>query len=349
MNPAHNLYFHIPFCISKCRYCAFSSLPLKNPDWDGFTNQIISEIDDMANRLGKISAPTVFFGGGTPSLMPAKSFDKIINHINKTFILDKNCEITIESNPLTLDFEKLSDFKSIGLNRLSIGVQSLDDSELEFMGRTHTAQDAINLIKISQDIGLRTSADFIYGLPHHNVDTIEKLCRDINKLNLNHCSLYELTVEENTPFGKMNLTLPDNDTMADMFNTIENKLNLPRYEVSNYGRDECRHNKNIWAGEAYIGFGKYAAGRVLINNTWYEQMGGGELFKPITDSDRNIEKLILGLRTKYGVSINSGMHDIIDLDFVKNNSDLIIQEDDKLIATKKGLIILDDILLNLIK
>ncbi len=349
MNQPHNLYFHVPFCVSKCHYCAFGSAANSNPDWDGYTKQIIIEIIDMATKVGKVSVPTIFFGGGTPSLMPEKHFEQIMIAVNKYFNVEKNCEITIESNPGTIDKNKLFEFKQIGMNRLSIGIQSFNDLELKFMGRCHNVNQSLQLLQDANNLGLRTSGDFIYGLPNQNISDVKQLCENINNSGLNHCSLYELTIEENTPFGKMNLDMPDNETMADMFNIITEQLNLPRYEVSNYGFDECQHNKNIWMGKPYIGFGKYAAGRVLIDNVWYEQMGDGELFKPMNNRDRDIEKIILGLRTKYGFTKTSDICDIIDENYLKNNSDLIKQTNDKIIATDKGLIILDDILVNLIK
>ncbi len=349
MNTEYNLYFHVPFCLSKCNYCAFNSCANKNPDWDKYATDICREINKMAKFAKHPNVTTVFFGGGTPSLMPVDTFSQILNCVRDNFNILPDCEITIESNPKTLTREKLQKFMDIGLNRLSVGVQSLRDSELKFMGRNHNAADALELMHLAKDLNLSVSGDFIYGLPGQTSDDVKQMCENINKLQLTHCSMYELTIEENTPFGKMNLDMPDNDTMADMFNIIQKHLNLPRYEVSNYGTKECRHNKNIWAGKPYIGFGKYAAGRLFIDGVWYEQMGLGELLKPISNYDRNIEKLILGLRTKYGVLLNDDIYDIIDIDYINKNNKLIRIENDHLIATNDGLIVLDDILLNLIK
>ena len=351
MNKAHNLYVHVPFCMSKCNYCAFYSFACKNPDWQKYADDICNELRFWSDKLGKISVPTIFFGGGTPSLMPIKFFEQIMNCINQSFVVEKDCEITLESNPGTLDKEKLSDFIQNGVNRLSVGVQSLKDEELKFLGRKHNVQTAVDLLENAVNIGLRVNADFIYGLPNQNVNDVVNLCKQINKLGLTHVSMYELTIEKNTPFGKMNLNMPTNEEMARMYNTIPECLNLPRYEVSNYAKvgEECRHNLNIWQGDAYIGIGRGAAGRVYYNNSWFEQRGNGELFEEISNDTRAIEKILTGMRTVRGVSLSDDVKNKIDFDWVNNHKDLVEIDCDYLHTTAKGLLILDDIMVNVIK
>ncbi|MFQ6704330.1 MAG: radical SAM family heme chaperone HemW [Alphaproteobacteria bacterium] len=351
MAVAHNIYIHVPFCVSKCNYCAFYSFACSNPDWDKYSNDICGEIKLWSMKIGKINIPTIFFGGGTPSLMPVKTFEKIINCIKDSFALDENCEITLESNPGTIDKNKLCDLVSLGVNRLSVGVQSLKDDELKFLGRIHNVKQAIDLLNVAQDMGLRVSADFIYGLPNHNVKTVIDLCNDINKLELNHVSLYELTIEKNTPFGKKNLKMPDNETMADMYIAIGEHLSLPRYEVSNYATPgfECRHNQNIWNGDAYIGTGRGAAGRVFINNIWYEQRGNNELFEPISNGTRAMEKILTGLRTIRGVKLTDDVKNQIDFNWVNAHKDLVEIENEYLHTSEHGLLILDEITADIIK
>ena len=351
MAVAHNIYIHVPFCVSKCNYCAFYSFACSNPDWDKYSNDICGEIKFWSMKIGKINIPTIFFGGGTPSLMPVKTFEKIINCVKDSFILDENCEITLESNPGTIDKNKLCDLVSLGVNRLSVGVQSLKDDELKFLGRIHNVKQAIDLLNVAQDMGLRVSADFIYGLPNHNVKTVIDLCNDINKLELNHVSLYELTIEKNTPFGKKNLKMPDNETMADMYIAIGEHLSLPRYEVSNYATPgfECRHNQNIWNGDAYIGTGRGAAGRVFINNIWYEQRGNNELFEPISNDTRAMEKILTGLRTIRGVKLTDDVKNQIDFNWVNAHKDLVEIENEYLHTSEHGLLILDEITADIIK
>ena len=169
-------------------------------------------------------------------MMPVATFEKIMNCVNQNFVVDKDCEITLESNPGTIDKDKLSDFVLNGVNRLSVGVQSLNDEELKFLGRRHDVKTAINLLESAKNMNLRVSADFIYGLPNQKTKNVVNLCENINKLGLSHVSMYELTIEKNTPFGKMNLNMPDNEEMAQMYNAIPQYLSLPRYEVSNYAK-----------------------------------------------------------------------------------------------------------------
>lgn len=351
MNQPHNLYFHVPYCASKCHYCAFFSAACADPDWDAYLNGILSEIRHWADKMGMIDVPTIFFGGGTPSLMPVYVFAQIMNAVRNSFNVLPDCEITMECNPGTVTSEKLHKFVESGMNRLSIGVQSLNDEELHFLGRRHSALDALKLIRSAQDMGLRVSADFIYGLPGQTVEDVRKMCRDINELDLNHCSMYELTIEDGTPFAKMNLDMPNNDTMAGMYDVINTDLNLPRYEVSNYANPgfECRHNQNIWDGQPYIGFGRGAAGRSLINNEWYEQMGQNEKLEKMNDKERAIEKVIMGLRTKHGVELTLDVTDVIDMYYVYTNPEFFVVKDNRLSLTNNGLLILNDLLVHLVK
>ncbi|MBP5708003.1 MAG: radical SAM family heme chaperone HemW [Alphaproteobacteria bacterium] len=352
MNNAHNIYIHVPFCMSKCNYCAFFSVACTSPDWEKYTNGIIAEINRWAESLGRISVPTIFFGGGTPSLMPTKCFAKIIQELRSKFDVVPDAEITLESNPGTLDEKRLDEFISGGVNRLSIGVQSFDDDELLFLGRKHNVAVARNLINLAQNRGIRVSADFIYGIPTHNVQSVQKLCNQINEIGLSHCSMYELTIEENTPFGKMNLDMPTNDEMADMYMAITDTLKLSRYEVSNYATPgfECRHNQNVWDGDAYIGLGTGAAGRVFMNNVWYEQSGGvNGIFEPMNSNSRAVERVITGMRTMRGVLLAKDIQNVVNMEYVNKHPELVMVKNGRMCATERGLITLDDMLLNLIK
>ncbi len=352
----HNIYIHVPFCINKCNYCAFYSRACTAPDWNDYKNKIISEIDYWASRLGRTEIPTIFFGGGTPSLMPIKIFAEIIDKLCECFSISEDAEITIEANPGTLDKTKLNEFITAGINRISIGVQSLRDEELKFLGRIHDSAAARNLISCALDSGLRVSADFIYGLPNHTAADVKELCKNINSLGLEHASLYELSIEPGTPFARMNLQMPDNETMAQMYEAIGETLTLPRYEVSNYGVP-CQHNSNIWDGQPYLGLGDGAAGRVLIDGQWWEQknersnhpapVGGtppqeGNL---LSAKSRAVEILMTGLRTTRGVLLTPQICEIIDTDFA-NGNDFIIK-DNRLIA--KSFLTLDNLIVKLLK
>ena len=351
MKTAHNLYIHVPFCMSKCNYCAFYSFACEKPDWQSYADSVCQELQFWAEKLGKIDVPTIFFGGGTPSLMPVSVFEQIMNCINQYFCVLPDCEITLESNPGTLDANKLSGFVQNGVNRLSVGVQSLKDEELKFLGRRHDAKTAMNLLENAMNIGLRVNADFIYGLPNHTVRDVIDLCQQINSLGLSHVSMYELTIEKNTPFGKMNLNMPDNDSMAQMYEAIDENLSLLRYEVSNYAKtgQECRHNLNIWSGDAYIGIGRAAAGRVYLDGKWFDEMGNNERFEQITDDTRAVEKILTGMRTIRGVRLTEDVKNKLNLEWINSHKDLVEKTNEYLHTTRKGLLILDEIVLDLIK
>lgn len=349
MTPAHNIYIHVPFCISKCRYCAFYSAAV-TPNWEKYTDDIIGEINHWGDKLGRISVPTIFFGGGTPSLMPCWTLGRILDAVAALFDIQRDAEITLESNPGTLDNGKIADFIARGVNRISIGVQSLRDAELQFLGRRHDAATARRAIDAAQRAGVRVSADFIYGLPGQTADTVAKMCRDINSLGLRHCSMYELTIENGTPLAAAHPTMPDNATMAEMYDVIGRTLNLPRYEVSNYAAADahCRHNENIWDGAPYIGIGRGAAGRVLIDNTWYEQRGAGAEFTPLPADARAVEKVITGMRTVRGVAESADVANVVDNAWIDAHPDLVRRADGRIYATPQGLLILDDILTKMV-
>lgn len=351
MNTGHNIYIHVPFCVAKCRYCAFFSHACPKPDWNTYTAGIIAEIEHFSKILGKTSIPTIFFGGGTPSLMPTKNFMKIMEAIHKNFDVAPDAEITIEANPGTLDTTRLTEFCMAGVNRLSVGVQSFDDEKLKFLGRIHNSDDARRLIDSGLQHNIRVSADFIYGLPGEDVNDIIKTCNEINKIGITHCSMYELTIEPNTPFGKMNLKMPSNETMAEMYIAIDEHLKLPRYEVSNYAEPgcECRHNQNVWDSEPYIGIGDGAAGRVFLDGVWYEELGGGKMFQPMTNDARAIERVITGMRTIRGVRVDDSVKKILNIKFAKSHPDMVMFSGNRIVATKAGILVLDNLIEQLVK
>lgn len=350
MSTPHNIYIHVPFCISKCNYCAFFSHAIA-PDWETYSNNICTEIEYWAKLLGHIKIPTIFFGGGTPSLMPIKTFQQIMRHLNSHFDMTDCTEVTLESNPGTITNEKLNEFIANGVTRLSIGVQSFNDDELNFLGRKHDAGTAISTIEHAQKTGIRLSCDFIYGLPDHTTKNVISLCKRINETGLQHASLYELTIEPNTPFGHMNLNMPTNDEMADMYLAIADTLNLNRYEVSNYATptQECIHNQNVWDGDAYIGLGNGAAGRVFMNNTWFEQSGGDIKHTKMTNDARGTERIITGLRTTHGVMLDDTIKNLVDINFINSHNDLVQIINNRIVATSAGLLVLDDLIFNIIK
>ena len=260
--------------------------------------------------------------------MPVKYFEKIRRAID----LAPGAEWTIEANPKTLSSYDLLALKDFGVNRLSVGMQSFSDSELAWLGRNHTAKDAIDLIEAAAKIGMRVSADFMYGWDGCDV---KEMCRQINELPIEHASLYELTIEPGTPFSVSRYhDYHEGEARYHDYQTIQEHLRLPRYEVSNYGKP-CEHNANIWAGEEYIGIGESAAGRIQltvnseqVTDAWCEtRIENNEIItSPLSDYDRAIEMVMTGLRTMRGVDVAALPAGVINWDFVKNNLKFIIAE-----------------------
>jgi oxygen-independent coproporphyrinogen-3 oxidase len=324
------------------------------PDWDGYARAIFRQLDWFHAADYKIE--TLFFGGGTPSLMPTGILEKIIAKLH----LADDCEFTAEANPKTFSSLKLKDWKDLGLNRLSIGIQSFDDADLKFLGRIHTAADAMDLLAAANDLNLRVSGDFIYGLPNQSVSDVVKMCEKINQTGLPHASLYELAIERGTPFQNMK---PVSESLgAEMYSAIQRALHLPRYEISNYG-DPCRHNAAVWAGAEYMGAGESAAGRIQSpksnaqSQKWIETkiVGGKVMANELTMRERAVEIVMTGLRTMRGVAIapaqdssGAGNASVINWDFIRKNPAYFIHDSESLRMTDSGLLLLDGLMKEII-
>jgi len=253
--PSLAVYIHYPFCLRKCRYCAFASRAAEPQD---LTELYLKELSAYPKR----EVSSVYFGGGTPSLMSVESVAKLLARLRPSG------EVTLEANPATIDKAKMRALRAAGVNRLSVGVQSLDDSELQFLGRVHTARQALETLDAAREAFDNINADFIYGLPGQSVSDWARSLEKIAALDLPHYSLYQLTHEKGTPIGK--LAPIDEDVAAKMFSLAPKVLR--QYEVSNFARPgfEGQHNLNYWRGGEYIGLGPGAAGRVRIDGKWYE-------------------------------------------------------------------------------
>lgn len=252
-------YIHIPFCLRKCNYCSFvSGLNLKNKDL--YMNVLLYEIK---NRYRGELLKTLYIGGGTPSLLSIDDMQNIID----CFSFQKECEITLEVNPETVIISKFKAIKELGINRISLGVQSFDNNILKIIGRNHSQDDIFNAIQIIKDSGFKNiSIDLIYGLPNQ---TFESFKSDIDKalsLNIQHISTYGLKIEEDSYFGK-NLpeNLPDDEMQAEMFEYLCKRLKENKfihYEISNFAKEEfeSKHNYTYWLNKNYFGFGLNASG-----------------------------------------------------------------------------------------
>lgn len=258
------IYLHIPFCVQKCLYCDFCSFPRCDGDTvSRYVSALCRDIERWGELCRDREVDTVYFGGGTPTLLPIAEFEKIMSTIKKSFSLRDDCEISCECNPATADVEYFTALRATGVNRLSIGLQSTDSEELRALGRIHSFRDFKVTFADARRAGFENiSLDLMYGIPLQTVASFERTLREVLELAPEHISAYGLKVEEGTPFGRMGdtLVLPDEDEEFEMYMLCSEylgKMGYTKYEISNFSREghESRHNLRYWRGEEYIGFG----------------------------------------------------------------------------------------------
>ncbi|MGM9646105.1 MAG: radical SAM family heme chaperone HemW [Eubacteriales bacterium] len=261
------IYIHVPFCARKCNYCDFySCAPDCACNISEYIDALCKHIKAEAPAYRKRTVDTVFIGGGTPSLVLPKDFEKLAKTIWESFNLTQDAEFSMEANPGTLSEEKLRTYKNCGVNRLSIGLQSADDEELETLGRIHTFDDFKENFLLARRCGFdNINVDIMYGLPDESIEKISKTLYKVSEFSPEHISAYCLKIEENTPFFdiKDTLSIPDDDKICDTYLTICDKLKdygYEQYEISNFSKTgyRCRHNLKYWNDEEYIGFGPSA-------------------------------------------------------------------------------------------
>ena len=373
------LYIHWPFCQSKCPYCDFNSHVSSNIDHDAWTKAYLSEISKNHRHSSEKILNTVFFGGGTPSLMPSKTIEAIINHILALWKTSNQLEVTLEANPTSIDVSRFKEYKSAGVNRVSIGVQSLDDMSLKYLGRLHTGKDAITAVQTAQSIFDRVSFDLIYARQNQTIKDWEKELLSALSLGTNHMSLYQLTIEDGTVFGDRAKIgklpgLPSEDLSADMYTLTQEIMNnnrLPLYEVSNHAfpGEESHHNLIYWRGGDFIGIGPGAHGRYYEGskrkatvmtkspNKWLSQIDKvGHSAEPTTilsKSEEALEYLMMSARLVEGTDLK--FLESLDLNLVKHKNikglielGLILIKNERIILTPKGRPILNSVLSELI-
>ncbi len=334
-----SIYLHWPFCKSKCPYCDFFSKVKKNIDQDAIIEGYIKQLENYASRTKDREVVSVFFGGGTPSLITPQNIEKILNSINKLWHVSPNIEVSLEANPNTQTPTLFSDLAHSGINRLSLGVQSLDDTELKFLGRTHTAKQALQAIDDVLKNYTNHSIDLIYALPHQTFDTWQKELNQISSLGLKHLSLYQLTIEENTVFYKKGIKAMDEEKAAQLYQFSDDFLasqGYAKYEVSNYSRPgyQSVHNKAYWIGQDYIGIGQSAHGRLHLDGKIFA-VTDPMLFEELSPSERAEELIIMGLRLRSGIH-KSDFKLCCGLDF-----DAFINQDFKNRCQEQGLLVDD--------
>ena len=326
------IYIHIPFCIRKCKYCDFVSYA-DNPLVADYLYSLLKEIrlsKENIDKIDKNEYDTVFIGGGTPSVMPLKGIESIMNELSKFFNISNNAEISIECNPGTVDLSKLQEYKLSGINRLSLGLQSADDEILKRIGRIHTYAQYVESLDNARKAGFdNINTDIMHGLPRQTktiyLDTIDKVC----KLGVEHISSYSLILEENTLLYNEVMAgkemLPDEDETYDMQDDGIKKLaeyGYIRYEVSNYSKHgrECRHNINYWENGEYLGLGLNSHSAMKLdewtrwNNTsnlknYIECLNKGKLprenIEKISKNEEMFETVMVGFRMVNGIDISA--------------------------------------------
>ena len=278
-NQPLSLYVHWPFCLSKCPYCDFNSHVAGSIDTDAWQKALITELTFMAEQADKLAGSetgrfeltSIFFGGGTPSLMPPQIVKEVIEHAARLFSLSQTCEITAEMNPTSVETAKLKQFADAGVNRVSIGIQSLDPNGLSFLGREHSADEALAALDAARLHFDSVSADLIYGLPQQTADNWTDQLDKMLSFGLSHLSCYQLTIEPGTIFHTRarqgDILTADDDEVAELYILTDDRLNaagLPGYEVSNYARPgrESVHNMNYWRSGNWLAIGPGAHGRL---------------------------------------------------------------------------------------
>ncbi len=365
-HPGFGVYVHWPFCRRICPYCDFNVHTDSAPDEAAWRSALLSELAHYAAELPDRTVTSLYFGGGTPSLMPPATVAALIDAVQMHWSIAEDIEITLETNPTSSEHARLRDFRAAGVNRLSVGVQSFDDSSLEFLGRDHSGAEALQTLEASKDIFERMTFDLIYARPGQTLgDWRAELVQALD-LAGEHLSLYQLTIESGTPFHKTGVTPPDEDTTADMFETTQEILTaagMPAYEISNHARpgEESRHNLTCWRGGDYLGIGPGAHGRLNIAGEVYgthqvhnprrwlqltrEHEHGTAKRRHLEPKERARELVMMGLRLVEGIDLNrfhaiTGMpaDAVLDMDAVigLQVGGLIDISDNSLRATSDG-------------
>jgi putative oxygen-independent coproporphyrinogen III oxidase len=291
-----SIYIHFPYCLAKCPYCDFVSYaaPREEIDHAGYADAVLRELEGRASLLDGRRLGSIFFGGGTPSLWDPAELGRVLARAKQRFACTAELEVTVECNPTSLDGERAARLVDLGVNRLSIGVQSLREGELKYLGRLHDPTGAVTAIRGAMDAGVpRVSADLIFGLPEQTPEDARTQALSLADLGLAHLSCYQLTIEPGTRFGELakrgRLPLADDGRVAEAFVAIDEALggrDLTHYEISNYAKsgEEARHNLGYWRGDEYLGLGCGAFGFVRTNDAT-----GGTRYRNLIDPKKYVE------------------------------------------------------------
>lgn len=300
------IYIHWPYCRSKCPYCDFFSRVDPHVNQAEIVNSYMADLDYYAEKTSERIVTSVFFGGGTPSLLQPKLIARLLEHIAKRWKLSGNVEISLEANPNTDKPGLFQDLRSAGVNRLSLGVQALNDADLKFLGRTHDLAAALHSIERVLKVFDNHSMDLIYARPGQMAAAWEKELETAAGFGFRHLSLYQLTIEDNTVFQRRGVQAMEDEAANELYRItgeLLSEYNLPRYEVSNYAAPEnrCRHNLLYWQGRDYLGIGAGAHGRVCSGGRFFATTYPRQV-EELSVKERAEELLLMGLRLTEGIS-----------------------------------------------
>ncbi|MGX7745444.1 radical SAM family heme chaperone HemW [Rhodopseudomonas parapalustris] len=378
-DPAFGVYVHWPFCLSKCPYCDFNShVRHAAIDEERFARGFAREIATTAERIGPRRVSSIFLGGGTPSLMQPSTVAAILDAIARHWHVEPDAEVTLEANPTSVEATRFRGYRAAGVNRVSLGVQALDDASLKALGRLHSAEEALKAVAIAKSAFDRYSFDLIYARPGQTAAMWEAELRYAIGEAAEHLSLYQLTIEPDTPFYSLHkagkLPTPDEAearTLYDVTQSVCAELGLPAYEISNHARPgaECRHNLIYWRGQEYAGIGPGAHGRLDIGNVRYatatekrpeswlmrvEATGHGLIAdERLTSEERADEFLLMGLRLAEGIDpqryqlLSGRPLDPSRIALLREEGAIAVDADGRLRVTQEGFPVLDAVVADL--
>ena len=359
------LYIHVPFCVKKCAYCDFLSGPSDEKSRERYVELLCEEIQVCRGKVEEYQVSTVFFGGGTPSVLQGEQIKRIMETLRKVFVFETDAEISMEMNPGTVTSEKLVAYREAGINRLSIGLQSVQDEELKLLGRIHTYDEFLHSYELARKAGFENiNIDLISAIPGQTVSSWAETLKTIVELEPEHISAYSLIIEEGTPFfekygeGFGQEMLPSEDEEREMYRQTKQILHeagYERYEISNYAKEgrECRHNIGYWERAPYLGFGIGAAS--LFEETRSANPSNIEEYRTSFEKKFQAEKLsveeqieefmFLGLRMMKGISkqkfaeaFGKEIEEIYGKQIERlKKAELLEENDDRIYLTEKGI------------
>ena len=380
MKNAFAIYIHWPFCAAKCPYCDFNSHVRSEIDEAGWVYAILRELEWTAALRGeKPVVESIFFGGGTPSLMRGKSAAAILDRIARLWPVADDVEVTLESNPASADAGRFRDYRAAGVNRLSLGVQALNDADLKFLGRLHDTAEAKSALAVAMDAFERVSLDLIYARPDQTPAQWESELKEALAFGTEHLSLYQLTIEPATPFATLALSgalrIPDDDRAAALYEITQEMTDAagrPAYEISNHARPgaECRHNLVYWRYGDYAGVGPGAHGRLTVDGKrvattceklperWREKVArdghGISEVSEISNPDAAHEHLLMNLRLAEGLDLAAyrarwGIEIAPARIAALAQDGLVTMQNDILSATPRGKLLLNSVIAALVE